>query len=194
MRYFFWSCFCVVCLAGCSLALAGDVPPVSAADFGTAFDVAEGEAAAFIWQLLAGQGVWGVILFAVVGAVWKIAKPYLDEWMRQRKLATLWDAAVAAVAGTMQTFVDAARMENGGVLTKEKAAEAKEKARQYIISFMKTQGVDVLREFGQDVLDYIIEAVLAKLKVNNALAKAVVTPLSASAPLPPSVTQGAMPG
>lgn len=173
----------LVALAFCvcpALAFSGDVPGVTAADF-------DSPEAAAIWSILAGQGVWGAILFAIVGVVWKVAKPYLDEWMRQRRLSTLWDAATTGVIGALQTYVEAAKSENGGKLTEDMAAHAREMARNYMVAFMKTQGVDILREYGQDVLDYLIEAILRQLKLDNAALKAVTAPLSASAPLPPSV-------
>ncbi|MCC8190895.1 MAG: hypothetical protein LIP77_09745 [Planctomycetes bacterium] len=37
-------------------------------------------AASSIWLILAGEGTWGAVLVAVVGVLWKVAKPYLDEW------------------------------------------------------------------------------------------------------------------
>ena len=177
------SCIVLVTLAG-----AVEVPPITAAEF------AESPEAAFVWQLLAGQGAWGAVLFAVIGVVWKFAKPYLDEWMRERGHATLWNAATTGVTGGMQTYVETAKAAGDGKLTAEQAAYARELARSYIISFMKTQGVDVIREYGMDVLNYMIEAILRALKIDNAALKAVARPLSASAPLPPSVTDGVMPG
>lgn len=164
------------CVWPAVLAFAVDVPPIAAAEF------SESPEAAFIWQLLAGQGTWGVLLFAILGVVWKFAKPYLDEWMRQRKLSTLWDAATTGVVGAMQTYVEAAKANNGGKLTAEMAAHARELARNYIVAFMKTQGVDVIREYGQDVLDYLIEAVLRGLKIDNPALKAVMAPLPELAP------------
>jgi hypothetical protein len=157
---------------------AGDVPNVSVAEF------ADSPESAFIWQLLAGQGAWGAVLFAIIGVVWKFAKPYLDEWMRQRKLTTLWNAVTTGVVGSLQTYVDAAKASNGGKLTAEMAAHARDMVRSYVIAFMKAQGVDVIREYGQEVLDYMIEAILRLLKIDNAVLKAVATPLSASASLP----------
>ena len=170
-----------------ALAFATEVPPITAAEF------ADSQEAAFVWQLLAGQGVWGAILFLVVGGVWKVAKPYLDEWMRERRLITLWNAVTTGVVGALQTYVEAAKVAGGGKLTEEQAAHARELARTYVISFMKTQGVDVIREYGQDVLDYLIEAILRKLKIDNAALKAVATPLSASASLPIPELEPGMP-
>ena len=164
------------CVWPAALSFAGDVPPITAAEF------TDSPEAAFIWQLLAGQGAWGAVLFAIVGVVWKFAKPYLDEWMRQRKLSTLWDAATTGVVGALQTYVEAAKDENGGKLTEEMAAHARDLARSYIIAFMKTQGVDVIRVYGQAVLDFMIEAILRKLKLDNAALKAVVAPLPELAP------------
>lgn len=164
------------CVWPAALAFATDVPPITAAEFSSSPE------AAFIWQFLAGQGAWGAVLFAVIGIVWKFAKPYLDEWMRQRRLTTLWEAVTTGVTGAMQTYVEAAKAAGGGKLTEEQAAHARELARTYTISFMKTQGVDVIREYGQDVLDYLIEAILRRLKIDNTALKAVLAPLPELAP------------
>lgn len=171
-------------------AFAVDVPPVTPPDFTSSPE------AAFIWQTLAGQGVWGAILFAIISIVWRFAKPYLDEWMRQRKLSILWETATTGVIGATQTYVEAAKAGNGGKLTEEQAEHARSLARTYIITFMRTQGVDVLREYGEEVLNYIIEAALRMLKIESAATRAVAVPLSESsdsAPLPQSVTEGVMP-
>lgn len=166
----------VFCVWPAALAFAIDVPPITAAEF------ADSPKASFIWQFLAGQGAWGAVLFAIVRVVWKFAKPYLDEWMRQRRLATLWNAVTTGVVGALQTYVEAAKAAGGGKLTEEQAAHARDLARTYTVSFMKTQGVDVIREYGQDVLDYLIEAILRNLKIDNAALKAVVAPLPELAP------------
>ena len=187
MRYFLWVCLCLGLLSTGCIAFGANVPPISAAEF------ADGPEAAFIWQFLAGHGTWGAILFAVVGVIWKIAKPYLDTWMKERKLATLWNAATTAVVGALQTYVEAAKAENGGKLTAEMAAHAREIARNYMVAFMKTQGVDVIREYGQDVLDYMIEAILRMLKLDNAALKTVAAPLSDSVSLPIPELEPGMP-
>lgn len=173
----------------CSCAFGSEVPGVTPLDF--ARDASS--EASFIWQLLAGQGVWGAILFAFVGFAWPRVKPYLDEWMRQRKLARLWDALTAGVTGTLQTYVEAVKAAGDGKLTEEQAAHARDLARTYAVTFMKTQGEDIMQEYGQAVLDFLIEAILSRLKIDNAALKAVATPLSDSAPLPPSVSLGVMP-
>lgn len=153
-----------------ALVLAGDVPPITVAEFE--------QEASLLWQILAGQGVWGAIIFAVVTAVWRIGKPYLDDWMHDKKMARLYDAVVIGVTNTLATYVEAAKAAStDGKLTEAEAAHARDLARQYVVSYMKTQGVDVIKYYGEDIINGIIERVLAMLKIESKMASMVVGPL-----------------
>lgn len=159
--------------------LAGDVPGLTVSDFaGDTSPLANA-----IWTILAGQGPWGVLLFAILGVVWKFASPYLNEWAAQKKLDRLFEAVRAGVGGTLQTYVDAIKEANAdGKLTEEEVKIARDKCRAFVIAFLKAQGIDVIRDYGHDVLDWLIEYVLRQMKLDNALAKAVVAPLPDLAP------------
>ena len=188
MRYFSWVFLCLgLLLVGCGVC-AGEAPAVDLSP-----------EASVIWSILAGQGTWGVLIFAVLGVLWKWAKPYLEAWMAERKLKRLYEAVRDGIAGTWQTFADPIKEASAdGKLTEAEAKAAKEKCKSYIIAYMKAQGVDVIREYGHGLLDYLIEAVLRQLKLDNALVKAVALPLpdlapsrtSVPAPGPQAVTVG----
>ena len=167
------------CLLGMP-AMAGDVPGVGVADFGSP------EANA-IWTILAGQGVWGAILFGVLGVLWKIGKPFIDAWVQKHKLATLFTAIEAGVASTQATYVDAIKeASKDGKVTEEEAEIARGLARTAAIDFLRAQGIDVVKEYGHAALDMLIEYSLSKLKLSNAL-KAVALPLPDLGPSAPSV-------
>lgn len=160
---------------------AGDVPGVSAADF-------ESPAAGAIWSILAGQGVWGAILFGVLGLLWRIGRPFLEEWARSRRLETLYLAVETGVGGVQATYVEAIKQASqNGKLTEEQKAAAFALCRNYVISFLKTQGIDVIREYGDAILKMLIEHILSRLKINNPAARAVIAPLPDLAPSAPSV-------
>jgi hypothetical protein len=122
-----------------------------------------------------------VLIFAVLGVIWNFAKPYLNEWAAQRRLTRLLETVEAGVGGTMQAYVDAVKAASAdGKLTEEEAKIAKDMARGFIISFAKAQGIDIIRDYGHDALGWLIEYTLGKLKMDNAMLKAVAAPLSAS--------------
>ena len=171
----------VVLAMAATVAVGADLPgSVTAADFGSP------EANA-LWAILAGQGVWGAVLFGILGVVWKIGRPYLDEWVKKHRLATLFAVVEVGVEGIQATYVDAIKeASKDGKLTEEEAKIAIQKCRAYVIEFLKAQGIDVIREFGHGALDMAIEAAVAKLKLNNVL-KAVALPLPDLGPQAPSV-------
>lgn len=173
-------CNLLVLIGMASVALGADVPGVSTLDFGS-------PEANVIWSILAGQGVWGALLFGVIGIIWKIGRPYLDEWMRKHRLATLFAVVEVGVEGVQATYVDAIKdASRDGKLTDDEAKEALRKCKEYVITFLKAQGIDVIREYGHEALDMAIEAAVAKLKLNTAL-KAVIAPLPDLGPSAPSV-------
>lgn len=169
--------------------LAGDVPPITAADFA---GIAS-ESAHPIWLILAGQGAWGAIFVGLVGLVYKLARPYILAWMTERKMARLFLAVESFVSGENAQFVEGMKAANAdGKLTEEEKSLVFGRVKQNLIIFMQSQGVDIIKEYGNVFVDGVIEFVVAQLK----LPKAVSIPLSGSLdspPLPSSVTDGAMP-
>ena len=166
-----------ILVGGC---LAMGAAPVTVADFGGAVESPE---ASSIWLILAGEGTFGAILFGILGVVWKIAKPYLDEWASKRRLDRLLFAVESGVSGCQAIYVEGMKSANkDGKLTDDEKKIVFSECKRYIVNFLKTQGVDVIREYGDGVVDWLIESILSRLKLNNALAKAVVPPLPDLAP------------
>lgn len=155
------------------------VPGVTPLDFQAA---ASPEASA-IWSILAGQGTWGVLIFAIMGVVWKFARPYLEAWLAERRLAKLFHAVETGVMSVKEAYSDAVKAAHAdGKFTAEEAAAARDKAKAVAIAYMKSQGVDVVKEYGHAFLDSLIEYVLAMLKIESKVAKAVIAPLPDLAP------------
>lgn len=148
-----------------------------------------------IWLVLAGEGFWGAIVVGIAGFVYKLARPYVVAWMEERKLARLYLAIEAYVAKSNADYVEGMKAANAdGKLTEEEAAAVFRKCKDNLVEFMRTQGTDIIKEYGDVFVDALIELLVSRLK--NPLAKAVAGPLSASsvtAPLPPSVTDGVLP-
>lgn len=165
-------------------AVAADVPPLTAAELSPA--------AGPIWLFLAGEGFWGAIVLGVAGFVYKMARPYVLAWVGERKLAKLYLAVEACVAQTQAVYVEGMKAANSdGKLTEDEKDEVLSACRRAVVAHMRTQGVDVLKEYGDAFVDALIELVLSRLQ--NPLVKAVARPLPDSAPLPPSVSEGATP-
>lgn len=182
--------------ASLSGALAG-VPPLAA------FEIADTPAASVsalnageahpLWLILAGEGFWGAIVVGIAGFVYKLARPYVVAWMEERKLARLYLAIEAYVAKNNADYVEGMKAANAdGKLTKDEADVVFRKCKDNLVLFMRSQGTDIIKEYGDVFVDALIELLVSRLK--NPVARAVAAPLSASfasAPLPPSLTDGA---
>ncbi len=167
-----FSAFLVSVIIGFALLCFGsEVPPISSGDF-------EGTVASEIWMILAGQGTWGALLFAFIGLVWKFAKPYLDQWATAKRLDLLYGFAQTAVINVRQTYTDAIKASSAdGKLTNEEKDEALARAKAVLIGLAKSQGIDIVKEYGLDFLDWIIEKFVGNGKDADLL-KAVAGPLS----------------
>lgn len=147
------------------------------------FDTATTDEASIIWTILAGQGPWGVLLFAILGVVWKFSKPYLDAWVASKKLETLYGFAKTAVQSVKQTYVDEIKAASAdGTLTNEEKAVALNKAKTVFIALAKTQGIDVVKEYGMELIELLIEKFVGDSKEAS-----VIVPLSDELPMPTSV-------
>ncbi len=136
------------------------------------------EDAGIFWEILAGQGTWGALLFAVIGLLWKFSKPYLDQWVATKRLETLYGFAQTAVKSTKQTLTDNLRAASAdGKLTKEEADESLEAAKNTLIALCRTQGIDVVKEYGAEFVTWLIEKFVGDSKEAELL-KAVALPLS----------------
>ncbi len=136
------------------------------------------EDAGLFWEIMAGQGTWGALLFAVVGLLWKFAKPYLDQWVAEKRLQTLYNFAQTSVQSTKQTLTDGLRAASAdGKLTKDEAKQSFDDAKGTFIALCKTQGIDVVKEYGSEFVTWLIEKFVGDSKEAELL-KAVALPLS----------------
>lgn len=175
-----------LCLLGLRFwpALASEAPPLTAAELG--------QEASSVWLFLAGEGFWGAIVVALAGFVYKLLRPYIIAWVEQHKLGKLYLAVEACVADVNAKYVEGMKAANAdGKLTEDEKDFVFGQCKQELAVFMRTQGVDIIKEYGDVAVDALIELILSRMK--NPLARAVAAPLSGSAPLPPSVSLGVMP-
>lgn len=178
----------VVFACPATMLFAGDIPGVSAADF-------ESPEAKAIWSILAGQGPWGALLFGIIAVLYAIFKPMISAWVKSKVsdshatfIANLYNIVEAGVLGVKQTYTDVVKAASAdGKLTEDEVKEAKARCRQFVIDHFKAQGVDILKEYGHAALDMLIEAVLARFKMDNPVVRAVALPLPDLAPSAPSV-------
>ncbi|MCD8349900.1 MAG: hypothetical protein LUC93_04730 [Planctomycetaceae bacterium] len=182
MRFIF-GCIAVVLITACA-AVAVEVPPLTAAEL---FPEAHP-----MWLFLAGQTFWGAIVVGIAGFAYKLLRPYIIAWLEDKKLAKLYLAVEACTAQVQVVYVEGMKAKNAdGKLTEDDKLFVFNQCKQTVIAFMQTQGIDIIKEYGDVVIDAIIELIVSRM--NNPLMKAVAAPLLDSAPLPPSVSQGAMP-
>ncbi|MCD8352433.1 MAG: hypothetical protein LUC93_17655 [Planctomycetaceae bacterium] len=182
MRFIF-GCLAVALFTACA-AVAVEVPPLTAAELSPE--------AHPLWLHLAGQTLWGGIVIGIARYLYKLARPSIVEWIQDRKIAKLYFAVEACSAQVQATYVEGMKAANAdGKLTEDEKLFVFTQCKQMAVAFMQTQGVDIIREYGDVVIDAVIELIVSRM--NNPLMKAVAAPLDASPPLPPSVSHGAMP-
>lgn len=172
------------------MTFAGEAPPITPAEFGSA------AAAHPIWSILAGQGFLGAVFVGLGGLAYKLLRPYIVAYMKGKNIDRLYLAVEAFVAQVNAEYTEGMKKANAdGKLTKDEAAFVFSLCKQNLVIFMQSQGVDIIKEYGDAFVGALIEYVVSQLK--NPVAKAVALPLSGSsgsAPLPESVTGGALPG
>lgn len=162
-------------------AFASEVPSISPEDFSS------DDSASAIWSILAGEGIWGAFLFGAIGLIWRFAKPYLEAWIAEKKLGTLYEFARTAVTHTRQTYTDAMKSAGAdGKWTEAEKNEALSRCRRTFIALCKTQGIDVVREYGEDFIEWLIEKFVGDDSLEAKALKAVALPLSV-----PTVQTGA---
>ncbi len=158
-----------------AMILSGEVPPIGVQEFTSSPE------ASLIWQILAGQGTWGALIFAVVGLLWKFAKPYLDAWIASKRLNTLYSFAQTAFMSTKQTYTDNIKAASAdGILTEEEAKEAMQRSKEVFIALCKTQGIDVVKEYGIEFIEWLLE----KFVGDSKLVEAAISPFSKSSSEP----------
>ncbi len=102
----------------------------------------------------------------VLGGAWALFKS--SDWFNRRRNARRERALEALEAGVEETYrtyvaaIKAARAD--GKLTEDERRHARHQARDRAIAFGLREGVDVLRELGEDYLDLWITRLVAKHK------------------------------
>lgn len=130
-----------------------------------------------IYEILAGEGLAGAIVLAVVGIVWAIIRPHLYTWLADKKLEKLLLAVETAVAAGKQKYTDDWKAASAnGKLTAKQGAQIMAECRAYIIQFLKSQGIDALKTYSPSLIDTMCEAKLAELK-ESSLKKSALLPL-----------------
>lgn len=164
-------------------AVAFGVEPPSPQEFGNPIVV---DAVAPWWGVLVGDGFWAVVIGGILGAVYKVLRPVLLSWLHQHRLGQLFVIVETGVSGFKATLTDKYKQAGGGKLTPSQAAEIKAACKVYILHFAATQGIDVLREYGDDVINILIEWMLEKIKKEGGTAGTIVANLGrvVAPPLP----------
>lgn len=174
---------------GALLAMSGvvaalDVPPLTAAELSP-------EANPF-WLFLAGDGLWGTIVIGIFGFAYKLLREYIIAWVKDRKLSALYLAIESCVAKINAIYVEGMKASNAdGKLTEDEKRFVLTQCKAEAITFMRGQGVDIVKEYGESAINALIELIVSRM--NNPLMKAVAAPLPDLQPLQFPAQQGAMP-
>ena len=116
-------------------------------------------------QLLTSESSLALV-GAAIGAAWTAFRS-TDCYRRaqQRRYDKALLALEAGVDVTYRTYVQALKEARAdGKLTPEETAEARQRARDAAIEFGRTQGIDVLREVGEQFIDLAIAKLVKRLK------------------------------
>ncbi len=115
-------------------------------------------------MLASEQGL--MMLGTVLGGFWTALKS--SEWYgrtRQRRYHKALTALEAGVVCTYESYVRAIKeSREDGKLTDEERRAARNRARVAAVSFARTQGIDVVRELGEEYLDLWIAKMVRKQK------------------------------
>ena len=116
-------------------------------------------------HVLTSEPVLGV-LCSVLAALWGFFKS--SAWwdrLRRRRFGKALRAIEAGVEQTYRTYVRAIKEARAdGKLTDEERETARSLAREAAIAYGRAEGIDVLRELGEDYVDLWVAKVLARLK------------------------------
>ncbi len=169
----------VVALACVCPAFAGDVPPITAADFGSASPEANP-----LWAILAGQGPLGAAIMGIVALLYRMFRPMILTWMAEKRLERLYLAAESSASLINVTYVEGMKKANAdGKLTEDERRYVFQQCKAQLVAIMRTQGVDIVKEYGDDLVSGVIELVVSRLNVPDPV-KAALRPLDAL-PQPP---------
>jgi len=119
---------------------------------------------------------WVILL--VIGYLYTATiRPRLVAWVEDRNLSTLLFAVEQGVAACYEKFTKSYKEKAvDGKLTKEQAESIMTECRAFVIDMAKSQGLDLIKTYSTNVIDYLCEAKLAELK-ESSLKKSALLPL-----------------
>ncbi len=159
------------------------MPPLTAAQLDGAVAETSVEANP-LWMILAGQGPWGAAVMGIAALLYRMFRPMILTWMAEKKLERLYLAAESSAALMNVTYVEGMKKANAdGRLTQDEKLFVFAQCKSQLVQIMKTQGVDIIKEYGDDLVNGVIELVVSRLNIPAPM-KAVLRPLSASAQPP----------
>ena len=107
-----------------------------------------------------------VLVGTLLGGFWSFIKG--QEWFAKVRSRRYYKAVQALEAGVNQTYQEYVRaLKQGredGKLTSGERRRARNLAREAAVSFGRTEGVDVLKELGDQYLDTWIAKIVRKMK------------------------------
>ena len=157
----------LVALACVFPAFAGDVSPITAADFGGAPAEAH-----WIWTLVGSSA-----FAAIIAALGKIVQNIISS-IKDARIARACDFVFAGTMTCYQEYVRAAKEAHAdGKLTIEEKDKALQCAYRKAVEIARTQGLDLVKVLGKDMILALIEKYVGQSKTASAAAKAL-------APLP----------
>ncbi len=168
----------------CPAAFAGEVPPITAAEFGEAAKEAH-----WIWSLLASDAAFNLLCW-VLSSGTAFVVGFL-KWQGSRKAKAI-ECLTAGVRESYERYVRQTKLDNKGEkLTAAQRDEAVRQAIEFGKRYAMTEGFDLLKVLAKDSLPVWVDSIVRRIKGEAALSK---TPLRTSlpysldsAPLPPSV-------
>lgn len=161
-----------------STCFGSDIPVISPSDF-------SGSEASYLWHVIAGTGILGAIVTAVVKIVLVYVQPLIDTWVAKHRVQLLYDIIYDGVKGCYELYTKEYKAANAdGKLTTDEIAYIRNECQEYIKSHLTHAGVDLLKEFGPRGIDRLCEMMLARIKSEELKAALAPLPGSESPPLP----------
>lgn len=120
--------------------------------------------------LLNANSFWGGLLVVILGAIYTVIKPYLTQWLAEKKLEQLYDVFEKGCIGVYKTYTEARIKANeDGKLTEEEQEEARKLCLDFVIDWYKSAGQDLLKEYSEKVLRIILENALIGAKLDGCI-------------------------
>ena len=107
------------------------------------------------------------LIATIVAIVYSFVKA--SDWYKEHVVGSKREKAIdAIIAGVNKTYEEYTKeikaANNDGKLTKEERAEARRLAKEAAIEFGKKNGVDIVRNIGEDFIDSYLENAVREMK------------------------------